>query len=177
MKCFLVPGVLVLIGLLGGPVRAAEGPSKEVPELEPLNHYAGNWGSEMTIKGIEKPIKATVEGKWIHNGLFLQQTWRTEAEGDMPSRSGTTIMTYDPRKKAYRSWSFNSAGGMFESQGAWDAKARTMTWTMRDTDSGATMTTKATFAEDGNGETWSIVEKDGEGKVRGEFHGKNTRQK
>jgi hypothetical protein len=90
--------------------------------------------------------------------------------------TGTTIMTYDPRQKAYRSWGFYSTGAMGESRGAWDAQTRTMTWTIRDAEAGGEAVTKATFPEDGR-ETWSITEKDRDGKVVGEISGRSTRRR
>ena len=107
---------------------------------------------------------------------FLRQTWAVTPGAGFPPLSGSTIMTYDPRQRAYRSWSFISTGFALENRGTWDAKARTMTWTGQDAQSGQTMVTRATFAADGI-ETWSIVEKDKDGKVVSESTGRNTRRK
>lgn len=39
------------------------------------------------------------------------------------------LATYDPAKKAYRMWSYTSDGSVIEWSGAWDAKAKSFTWT------------------------------------------------
>jgi hypothetical protein len=86
------------------------------------------------------------------------------------------LMTYDPQKKAYRSWMYFSSGAVRESEGHWDEDSRTMTSISCDAESGATMTITATFAEDGV-ESWSIIERDRDGNVLGETTGKNTPRK
>ena len=51
-----------------------------------------------------------------------------------------------------------------------------MTWTSPAAESGHVTLTKASFSEDGT-ESWSIIDKDREGKVLSESMGKNTRRK
>jgi hypothetical protein len=121
-------------------------------------------------------VTGTATGEWIHGGRFLRQTWAIERGTGLPPMSGSTIMTYDPRQRAYRSWSFFSTGFTIESRGTWDAKSRTMSWTGQDAESGRSMVIRATFAPDGT-ETWGIVEKDKGGKVVSESSGRNTRRK
>lgn len=160
---------------------AAEGPAGEVPELRVLGHYVGDWGDAMTIKpsgDFSKGVKVegTAKGEWTLGGRFLRQTWEMKAGDGLPAMTGTTLMTFDPGRKAYRNWAFYSSGAAVESVGTWDEAAKTMTWTHRDPESGRTSVTKAAFAEEGV-ENWSIVEKDRAGAVVGEFIGKNTRRK
>jgi hypothetical protein len=178
-----VPACVLLTGLVFGFAWSAEepqGPARDVPELQVLNHWAGTWGTELTTKpNADLPngakAKGRATGEWVHGGRFLRQTWAMEESQGIPKLSGSTMMTYDPRKKVYRSWSFFSNGYTSESQGVWDPKSRTLTSTSRDAESGRTTTTKATFAEDST-ETWSIVEKDRDGKIGSETTGKNTRR-
>ena len=169
---------LMLGGLSASTVRA-QGLSSEIPELKVLNHYAGKWDGTMTFKpnGDEKgtPSTGSSTGEWIHDGRFLRQTWSLKGSDALPAMNGSTIMTYDPQKKTYRSWNFTSTGQMAECQGAWDAKSKTMTWTMRDDGNGGASVTKASFPEDGV-ESWSILVKDGSGKVVADLNGKNTRR-
>jgi hypothetical protein len=177
VSCVLAAGVFV--GFAGA--EPPPGPAGDVPELQPLNHWAGRWDTAMTIKpNADLPsgasVKGTATGEWIHGGRFLRQTWAVTPGAGFPPLSGSTVMTYDPRQRAYRSWSFISTGFALENRGTWDAKARTMTWTGQDTQSGRTMITRATFA-DGGTETWSIVEKDKDGQVVSESTGRNTRRK
>jgi hypothetical protein len=46
------------------------------------------------------------------------------AKNGVRAFNGSSIRSFDPRKKAYRTWSFDSAGDTEESQGAWNAKTR-----------------------------------------------------
>ena len=175
--------VLAIFACLVVPVGAqgpATGPSPDVPELAPLSGFVGKWESRLE----EKPIagvneggsrKGTVSAEWIHGGRFLRQTWAVETEGAQPAMSGSAIMTYDPEKKAYRSWTFVSTGMTSESEGTYDAKSKTLTWTARGAN-GVRTVTKSSFPEDG-AETWSITVKDGDGRVVVDITGKNTRLK
>jgi hypothetical protein len=158
-----------------------QGPSKEVPELQVLNHWLGNWDVDMTVKpnaDAPKGMRAKGEfaAEWVLNGRFVQQTGTLTPSDGAPAMKVTTLMTYDPRKKVYRSWMFFSTGFVSESEGQWEEKSRTMTSTSRDADSGRATTIKAIFAEDGT-ESWSIIEMDREGKVVNETTGKNMRRK
>jgi hypothetical protein len=156
-------------------------PAKDVPELQVLNHWVGKWDGEMTVKpnagspnGIQ--AKGAVAAEWVLNGRFVQQTSTAEAGDGVPAMKVTTLMTYDTRRRVYRSWMFFSSGAVTESDGRWDEKSRTMTSTSRDAESGGTGTITATFAADGT-ERWRIIEKDRDGKVVSEATGKNTPRK
>jgi len=177
-----VAGITFLV-LLCTRVRAADdrqNPATDVPELQPLSQYAGNWDIELTIKNSEHPqgVKTTGSsvGEWIHGGRFLRQTWSVKAADGIPAFNGSSIRTYDPRKKSYRTWSFDSAGDTEESLGAWDPKARTLTWKVRANNNGGMTTTTSTFPEDGK-ESWSILVKDGVGEVLADVSGKGNRRK
>jgi hypothetical protein len=173
-----------LSGLFSLSASAADppaGPARDVPELQALHHWAGNWNAESTTKptaDIPKGARAkgTARGEWVLEGRYLQQTWIIEAGPGMPGMSGRTLMTYDPRKKTYRNWTFVSNGFTSEAEGVWNARTRTMTWTSRDAESGNTTITTASIPEEGI-ETWSIVTRDRENKVLAETTGKNTRRK
>ena len=161
--------------------EAPQGPSKDVPELQVLKHWIGTWDVEMTTRpNADLPrgmrAKGPTTAEWVLDGRFVQQSGTLKPDDGSPALQATTLMTYDPRKKVYRSWMFFSTGFVSESEGKWDEKTRTLTSTSRDAESGTTTTTKATFAEDGT-ESWSIVSKDREGKVVNETTGKNTRRK
>jgi hypothetical protein len=160
-----VAGIALLV-LLSTHARAAndrQKPATDVPQLQPLSQYAGNWEIELTIKNAEHPqgVKTTGSsvGEWIHGGRFLRQTWSVNAADGVPAFNGSSIRTYDPRKNTYRTWSFDSAGETEESLGAWDPKARTLTWKVRENNSGGTTINTSTFPEDGK-ESWSILAKD-----------------
>jgi hypothetical protein len=160
---------------------APQGPARDVPELQVLNHWVGTWDVDMTIKPTADlangmRVRGTATAEWALDGRFLQQTGTLGPSEGFPAMKVTTLMTYDPRKKVYRSWMFFSNGFASESEGTWDAKSSTLTSTSRDAETGTTTTIKATFPKDGT-ETWSIVVKDRDGKVVGETIGKNTRRK
>jgi hypothetical protein len=175
--CVVLAGVAPAVGLADAPA----GPAKDVPELQALSHWVGEWDTEMTVKanadlarGMSR--KGTTTAEWVLNGRFLQQTWILKPDDGSPATQGTTFMTYDPRKKVYRSWMFNSTGSVSESEGTWDEKSRTMTSTIREAEAGTTTTIKATFAADGT-ENWSFTTRDRDGKVVRELAGRNTRRK
>jgi hypothetical protein len=160
---------------------APEGPARDVPELQVLNHWAGTWDVDVTLKPdvgfpMGRHAMGTATAHWILNGRFLQQTGTMEAGLGQPATQVTTLMTYDPGKKVFRGWIFFSSGYTGESEGSWDEKSRTLTSTSRDAGSGITTTTRASFAEDGT-ENWTITSRDRDGKVLNEMTGKNTRRK
>jgi len=156
-------------------------PAKDVPELQVLNHWVGKWDDEITVKpnaGLPNGMRAkgTVVAEWVLNGRFVQQTAIMEPSDGHPVLKATSLMTYDPRKRVYRTWMFFSTGTVTETEGQWDEKSRTMMSKGRDAESGVTTAVTATFAADGS-ERWSIIEKDRYGKVVGETVGKNTPRK
>jgi hypothetical protein len=174
---------IVLLMLLCARARVADGqnaPAPDVPELLPLGQYAGNWEIEMTIKNSEHPqgvkTTGTAVGEWIHGGRYLRQTWSVNAAGGIPDVNGSSIRTYDPRKRTYRTWSFDSSGTSEESEGSWDPKTRTLTWKVPENAAGGVTITKSTFREDGK-ETWSIVAKVGNGETLVDVSGEGTRRK
>jgi hypothetical protein len=174
-RAFVFCSMLVYLAATGAIIAADDGPSEKVPELKALDHYAGSWDVEITSKG-QPFTKGKATANWILDGRFLQQTGELQAEDGSSVVKITTLMTYDPAKKVYRSWTFLSDGNAGESNGNWDAKRRVMTSVGRKDESGGFSTTTADFSEAGI-EKWRIVFKDGTGKVVGEMSGKNTRQK
>jgi hypothetical protein len=153
-------------------------PAASSRDLEALTPFAGRFDSTVTVK---IPDQAPLEGKgisrgeWIHNGQFLRQTWSVEPSGNMPAMNGSAIMTYDPRQKTYRNWSFHSSGTVEENRGEWDPKTQTIIWKADKNAAGGTTVTKSKFDEKGN-EKFSIVFKDGQGNVVTEVEGTATRR-
>lgn len=173
-----VPLAAFLSLVLASAVAAdtPQGPAADVPELQVLDHWAGKWDVDMTVKPSGMRGKGTATGEWVLNGQFLRQTAALEEGGGLPASQLVTLMGYDRRQKVYRSWTFHSTGLVSFAEGTWDARTRTMTSTSRDADNGITTTIKATFPEDGV-ENWSFTSKDRDGKVVSEITGKNTRRK
>jgi hypothetical protein len=177
---FAIATIAALVVGQGQAQEPTTGPCREVPELAALSGFVGKWDCRSQLKPLEGVTEGgtrtgTAEAEWIHGGRFLRQTWTIEPAGTEPGLSGSAIMTYDPAKKAYRSWHFISNGGTRESPGTYDEKTKTMTWTARDAN-GIHIVTKSTFAEDGS-ENWTITVTDAKGKVVEDMKGKNTRRK
>src|SRR5882724_2966050 len=152
--------------------EVAEGPSADVPELKELNHYIGQWEDEISGR---PDMKRTELAEWILGGRFLRQAWSTEAGDGTPPAHGLTLMTYDPERKIYRSWSFLATGSVIENEGVWEAVTKTFTWGHRLSDKSETVITKASFAVDG-AQLWSIVKTDEHNKVIREVAGRSIRR-
>ena len=156
-------------------IAADDHPSDKVPELRALGSYVGSWDVEITTKGLPF-TKGQSATKWTLDGRFVQQTGELQAKDGSTVIYVTTMMTYDPAKKVYRSWTFLSDGSTNESEGTWNAKDRVMTSVSRKDENGGFSTTTADFSEAGI-ERWKIVYTDRTGKVASETSGKNTRKK
>lgn len=176
--CFLIALLSLASVSFARAADRANGPAPDVPELKVLNYWVGKWDDELTVKPIGDVRGGTSKGpsvsEWVHEGRFVRQTWAFDGSATVPKLSGSSMMTYDPQKKVYRTWTFFSNGYVSEATGNWDAKTRTMTSTTRDGD--LTTTTIATFAADGKTEQWSIVTKDQAGKTYSDTRGTNTRR-
>lgn len=95
------------------------------PELE---LRSGEWdtvqvtkplgGAETKLTGKQSVTRAFGDG-------FLLIRSRGEGEGG----NFYELVTFDPEKKAYRMWTYTSEGQVIEWAGAWDAGAKTFTWT------------------------------------------------
>jgi hypothetical protein len=150
----------------------AEGPASGIPELQVLDHYAGQWEDE--IAG--RPDVQRVElSEWVLQGRFLRQSWSTESTESTPPASGLTLMTFDTERKIYRSWAFLATGSVIENEGVWDAITKTFTWGHRLADTSETVITKASFVEKGT-QAWSIVKTDAHDKVIREVAGRSVRR-
>ncbi|MEJ7591428.1 MAG: hypothetical protein WKF77_07755 [Planctomycetaceae bacterium] len=97
-------------------VCADEGPAKDVAELQALSNYIGTW--DVAITSEDSPfMKGQSTAEWILDGRFVQQTGHmTSADGATVLKI-TTMMTFDPKERAYRMWSFLSDGTTSESSG------------------------------------------------------------
>lgn len=159
------------------PLAEASSPAASTPELAVLAPFARRFDSTSEVKSRDLPqplkMKGVSEGAWIHDGQFLRQTWSVERGDGVPAMNGSAIMTFDPREKAYRRWSFISTGPVEESRGEWDAATHTMTWTADGNELGGKTVTTSTF-DDANRETWSIHFKDDKGEDATEVIGVST---
>ena len=162
----------VLSCQVAGDSTVATGPSPDVPELQALHHYAGQWEDE--IAG--KPGKRRTEtAEWILQGRFLRQSWTSEGEDNLPPASGLTLYTFDPALQRYRSWAFLATGSVIENEGAWDAASQTFSWSHPVSDTADTVITTASFVDEQT-QTWSIVKIDAQGKILREVAGRSLRR-
>jgi len=154
-------------------VWAADGPAKDVPELQVLSSYIGTW--DVTITSKDSPFtKGESSATWVLDGRFVQQTGELKSADGSNVTKVTTLMTYDPEKKVYRGWSFLSNGSTSEWSGKWDEKTHTMTSTSQQ--NGTTTTTTAKFRDNGI-EEWLSITTNQNNEVVGRFGGTNTRRK
>jgi len=157
---------------IGSTEEIAQAPAAGIPELQPLNHYAGEWEDEISGK---PGMRRTESAAWILQGRFLRQSWSAEQGDGSPTASGLTLMTFDTDRRLYRHWSFLATGSVIENEGVWDAATRTFSWGHRLTDTDDVVTTTASFAEEGT-QAWSIVKTDAHGKVLREVTGRSRKK-
>ena len=165
--------LLLTFSICQTAVVFADGPAKDVPELQALSNYIGTWDTKITSKG--SPFtKGQHTAEWILDGRFLQQNvFLTLTDGATVLKS-TTLMTYDQNEKAYRVWTFVSNGITREALGKWDAKTRTMTTAVRRGD--ITSITIANFADEGV-EKWIWITKNQNNEVLSRITGTSIRTK
>jgi hypothetical protein len=144
------------------------------PELKILERYIGKWKFEMTSRVAEwtpKEIQysGTSTNEWVLDGRFQQHKVKHDQGVE-----GIDILTYDPRKKAFRFWSFDSFGISNEMTGVWDEKKQTLTM-KGDVAEGITVVAVMQFRDADNREI-TYVAKDAAGKIYLDIRGKMTRQ-
>ena len=108
---FVVPSVVV-----------ADGPRKS-EEAEILDQWLGTWKSLATVKpsGWTPTGSKHEDGQevgWILDGHFQE----------VESREGRAIQRYDPKKRKYEKWTFDSEGNATYWTGAWSKKKKAMMW-------------------------------------------------
>lgn len=167
---------LGMLCLTANGVGADDGPPKPVAELKVLERYVGSWESESTFKPSAwmpkgGKAKSAFTTKWTLDGRFVEGTSKDE---DKVERMWLT--TYDPHKKAYRGWYFDSMSTITESRGQWDEETKTMTMTGSDPEAGLTSKSTSKFIDKDTVE-YTLVVKDKEGKVMWDQVTKSTRKK
>jgi hypothetical protein len=181
MKPTSLTAVLLALVFACFAVAADEssGPAANIPELKPLNEYAGTWDITLTIKNSDgaEAIERTGEsvGTWLHGGRFMEQTWKVNAADGQPEFSGTSMRTYDSRENKYRTWAFDSSGMAEESHGAWDENTRTFKWSTPENAAGGETITKSNFSRNGR-ESWTILIKGRDGQILSEVEGRSVRR-
>ena len=97
--------LLVAFVFPASTMAADEGPAKDVPELQILNNYLGEWDVEVTSKNTLFAVGQYVgqaSATWTLDGRFLQQTSSLAPANDSKLLKTTMLMTYDVKRKTYR---------------------------------------------------------------------------
>ncbi len=150
------------------------------PEREALNHYAGTWDSQFTIRPLSdhdepKSFGGVVEAGWIVGERFLEQTGTYQmGDGSQPLVI-KTIMSWDNAQQCYRYDYYISSGEIRRSTGRWDTDKKTMTSRFDDDADGRVTTIVADFSRPGV-ENWSIETRNREGQTVLRVEGANTRR-
>jgi hypothetical protein len=150
-------------------------PNVKLPgEMKVLARLVGKWNATAIAKPAVWTPKETrttskVTRTWVLDGHFLQ-----DASEASDGTLGLSLFTYDPQRKAYRSWWFNSEGHTSQSTGEWDAASKTLSFKA---DAGEGLTSRGSMRFiDQDRHNFTVIITDEAGKVY--FHGewKVTRQ-
>ncbi len=169
--------VTIVIGLFasvsGVLARGDEVPPKP-PELEVLQRLVGSWNSECTEKqaGKETRITGTMTTEWVLGGRFLQCRGMRN-----PGRiENLQIIGFDPAKKEFRMWYFDSSGTIVGPVGGqWDENSKTLTWQYKPRDD-VLLVNRVHFI-DNDSEEWHATVSGKDGAVLFDQQGKSTRRK
>lgn len=171
----LTVGMVFMAGTFIAKADEPKKPDEKPAELKVLERLIGTWKDEIVYKPSptnpkERRETSTSRYEWSLNGWFLVERGKT-TDGDEELQ----IMTFDPKKKAFRRWYFDSDGNTRESTDKWDDKTSTFTWT-GSLDEGTTVVSVWKFT-DKDTLDWTWTANDKEGKVVGRIEGKSVRQK
>ena len=143
-------------------------------ELKVLDRMIGTWDTVSVQKPAEWTPEggrttATIERAWILDGRFVMDT-SLHSDG----KESLALIGFDPLRKTYRSWWFNSEGNHSQSQGKWNEATQTLTY-KSDLGDGKTMDSSVRFAEQ-NREDWKFKVTDADGNVYFDVEITATRQ-
>jgi peroxiredoxin/mono/diheme cytochrome c family protein len=88
----------------------------------------GTWSNAVALKpvlGEATKLTAKETVTTAYDGAFIQV--RSVNDGD--GNELIELATFDPERKQYRMWTYNSQGATIEWAGTWDEKAVALTWT------------------------------------------------
>ena len=132
-------------------------------ELKVLDRLAGTWDVTALSKKAEwtpedMTIKSKVTRSWVLNRTFLQDISSSD-----DGTESIALITYDAKRKEYRSWWFSSPGYTSKSTGQWDAASQTLRTTSTLPD-GQTSAGSVQFT-DNDHHVWKVLITDAGGKV------------
>jgi hypothetical protein len=141
--------------------------AKVPPEMKVLRRLVGSWKTNTLFKpAVWTPQETRGTGnvmrRWVLDGYYLQDT-SVNSDGT----ESISLVTYDPDRKAYRSWWYNSEGRTTKAEGQWDDASATLTY-RSDLGDGITARSSAHFLDNDRHE-WEVVVTGADGKLY--FHG------
>jgi uncharacterized protein DUF1579 len=179
-------GVAVVAAVLAG--SAAAQPDKEQkgeepvapprpPEMKVLDRFLGTWTTEIVnrpVDGTQKEVKSHGISKfeWALDGRFLRCVGKAA-----PPEKGESLqlMTFNPGRKEYYMWFFDSFGSVSEAAGKWDDESKTLTW-QGEPEENLVSLNRIRFV-DKDTIQWVMTIKDKNNKLYLDVHGKMTRRK
>ncbi len=152
-------------------------PPPKPPELKVLNRFLGTWDTELVSKPAAwSPKETKSQGvstfTWTLDGRFLRSVGKSVPPEKAESMQ---MMTYDPVRKEFYMWFFDSFGTFSESAGQWDADNQVLTW-KAEPDEKLTSINRVQFV-DKNTVQWTMTIKDKENKLYLDLRGKMQRRK
>ena len=167
---YLAISLTVLALTAPARVLSADDAPMRSEELQVLDSYVGTWDCVVTDKATAKESNSVEERRWSRKGTFvLFENFDLTAK-----KESHYLMTYDPNAKVYRTCYIDDSITM-SLLGTWDARTKTMTWRGKDSNDNRVSGTERFIDEDNL--QWSLVGTNPDGKVVGEFSGKQTRRK
>jgi hypothetical protein len=169
--------LLAVSGVILSSSALAQDSKAKSAELQILDRYVGTWEeTAITKPALWTPERTTstttTTRQWILNGTMIENkgAW-------LPGKSEFLhLMTYDPQRKEYCQWYFDKDNLAPQAyRGKWDEATQTFTFTGTFAD-GIRSTGQQKFV-DKDSFTWTLVAKDGTGKVVLDMEGKCVRKK
>ncbi len=147
--------------------------SEKSSEIKVLDRWVGSWKSNVVaepsawiLRGMKR-VETRKVG-WILNYQFQQTTIHSD---DEESRE---IHCYNPKKKTYQKWTFNSKGENSYWSGRWNQKTKEMTWKLEFVEGFLKGTMVDHFLTPDEYETTIVIE-DMRGNVLVDGHVRHTR--
>lgn len=164
---------LLAVCLMLGPCLAAARAEDRPAPYKVLDRWVGKWKTDIVHKptnaeSVETRTSGTITCTPILGGTFLEEIGATS-----DGVEHRVLWGYDPERKVYRCWFFDSKNSRTTHEGQWDEKTCTMRW-KGDLGDGRTSEAEHHFL-DANTCEWTLKVKDSAGKVLVDAQGKQTR--